>query len=555
MQLDSIVKIESLVLHKEHEPAKELPHRTKIWLDIEFVLSKTVRFYGSWVDVESQNTFKVVSESINEFRDSFRWTTNQVYVSSSQTYIEIGANYFDKSVQQPISKKIPILLDGKSETISLLVDNSEPDTPIPDKTKPNTMIQKNFFQSAIGSILRFGKNNGIIQWLDGKFSAKLPDGTTHANIAVADAVADEDAVTLKQLNTRIAELAKKGGMIVADLASSSNPWNENEIRITNALEFQRNTNQGAETFSPTDGTIFSVAKDLTIDAGKIIGKDAETALKADHVYIYDQPTGKAYDNGAIASTDWVSNGLLLRPSDPSVKEIQLENNDQGLNILRIANSNDSENYAGSVVELKGSGDAYTNNMFMGKYGKGYYTPEYRDNGVVATDKRLVFVSANNTNAGLDFCVGGDYMKPNKVAVVTPDKGLVYDKDYTDVFEPNSAVSKKYVDRLISHTAYKLPILIDSAGKASEIDPIPANAIVVGSEVIVSEAFDGTINGLKIQFADTDLIDFSLIELNEVSKMPIPAYAKEAEERTPTVVGSVDGGSTGHAVVLIEYVIA
>ncbi len=269
------------------------------------------------------------------------------------------------------------------------------------------MKQKNFFQEASADKLRLGKDGGIIAFANGKLNSYGKDGTALANMAVADAVADEDAVTLKQLNEKFGELSKKGALVITDLVSSSNPWSVSEIRITPDLGFQIKTAKGTEIFTPADGTPLTVAQGLKINKGKIIDGGAD--LFTDHVYIYNEPTGQLYDNGAVAS------------------------------------------------------------------------------------------EANNCK--------------------------------------------------------KLPVVIDSSGSPTGLEHIPANAHVIGAEVIVDEAFDGTVNNLKLEFGGNVLVDFSMLDLSEVSKMPVPAYKRESSNTLPTVSGNISGGTKGNAVVLIEYVMS
>ncbi len=274
-------------------------------------------------------------------------------------------------------------------------------------TNSTAMKERNYFLGAIGALVRFGKNNGLISWTAGKFSILKSNGTDLANLAVADAVAGEDAVNLKQVNEKLAELAKQGAMVVADLTASSNPWGDNEIRVTADLKFQRSTPSGTDAFTPADGTVISTAKKLAVNSGHIMGGGTE--LLPDHIYLYDAPTGKLYDNGAIGSE--------------------------------------------------------------------------------------------------------------------------------------------------RNTAKKLPVFFDSSGAATGISAIPANAHVIGAEVIVNEGFDGTVSGLKLDFGSGTLVDFSLFDLSETAKMPVPAYFNEAAGTEPKVSGSITGGSRGKAVVLVEYVIS
>lgn len=275
-----------------------------------------------------------------------------------------------------------------------------------------SMVQRNYSQQAVAEKLQLGKGGSVILHKDGKVSVLEADAITLTNMGVADAVAPTDAVNLKQLDERFAEIAKKGTVVITDLVSSSNPWAENEIRITPDLGFLRKTAESPDTFVPADGTVLSVAKELTIDAGKIIGKDAETKLFPDHLYIFDADTGKLFDNGAI-----------------------------------------SEGY----------------------------------------DER--------------------------------------------------------------HVTKKMPITFDKDGKATGLDSVPANALVIGAEVIVNEVFDGTPNALKVQLAGDDIVDFATVAIDQIGRYPVLAQARSGSEETPVVTGTVDSGTKGSAILLIEYLMA
>ncbi len=325
----------------------------------------------------------------------------------NSNYLKLHVSGFPAATQDVTG--VHSLQKGKSYTATKAGGFKE--SAVPSTPTNSTMEQLNYFLSAVSAKVRFGKGNGLIEWATGKFRLLKSNGTGLANLAVADAVADEDAVNLKQLNEKTAALAKQGAMVVTDLDTSSNPWGGNEIRITSALKFKRSTPKGQDDFTPADGTLIAVAKELTVDAGKVYGKPTETKLYADHVYIYDAPTGTLYDNGSV-------------------------------------------------------GDAYDE----------------------------------------------------------------------------------------AHVTKKMPVIIGNSGSATGIGKIPAGAHVIGAEVMVTEAFDGTASALKLAFGSGTLVDFSLIDISYTGKMPIPAYFREVSETQPQVSGSITGGSKGKAVVLIEYII-
>lgn len=419
---------------------------------------------------------------------------------------------------------------------------------------PNYMIQKNFFQGAVSALLRFGKGNGLISWAAGKLNIFAADGATLANVAVADALADQDAVTLKQAKALVSELAKKGGMIVADLDSSANPWGENEIRVTADLEFQRLVDGTPEIFTPADGTILSVAKELSINAGYIADKPAEATLYADHVYLFDEPTGTLKDNGAIANIHWSQVGNLLQPTDSAVKFIDFQNNENSGTIFRIVNDNDAGNDASASIALKGSGPDYTNNVYLAKFGANHYIVEYQDKSALSTDRKLAIGSTNNTDAAIEFFVGGTTTAPTKQAELTRDKGLVYENDLSTSYVDRSLVDKAYVDKLSSNGSKKMPLPIGVNGSITGLSSIPENAHIIGAELIVTEVFDGTVNALKLMLGAQELIDFATLDLDEVAKTVVPVYQKLDSSATPSQSGAIDAGTTGAGIVFLEYVV-
>jgi hypothetical protein len=128
---------------------------------------------------------------------------------------------------------------------------------------------------------------------------------------------------------------------------------------------------------------------------------------------------KAYVDSAISSVDQQlqKNSNILSPQDSSVYQIGITNNSAStLTGFKATNTNDTSNYAGSILELKGSGADFTNNVYFGKYGNAFYVPSWAGNGVLATDKNLV-ISAVGATSSINFQVGGGYASPtNKMSL-------------------------------------------------------------------------------------------------------------------------------------------
>ncbi len=139
--------------------------------------------------------------------------------------------------------------------------------------------------------------------------------------------------------------------------------------------------------------------DLTIENGNTVNLSSLAIWK-------QEPIGGSY------STD------LVTPRSSNVQRIYLEHTGWGLTELQIKNEDNSSNYAGAVLSLKGSGPDYTNNMFFAKLGDNYYVPSWAGKGVVSTDQPLVIASVQsndpahpNNNPYIMFQTGGHYTSP------------------------------------------------------------------------------------------------------------------------------------------------
>jgi len=95
--------------------------------------------------------------------------------------------------------------------------------------------------------------------------------------------------------------------------------------------------------------------------------------------------------------------------------------------LKVIQTNDVGNYSGSILELKGSGPDYTNNVYFGKYGDGFWVTDWAGNGVLATDQDLILGSMGSTDATnpnpdprILFQIGGGYSTPITTAILESD---------------------------------------------------------------------------------------------------------------------------------------
>ncbi len=122
----------------------------------------------------------------------------------------------------------------------------------------------------------------------------------------------------------------------------------------------------------------------------------------------------------VDSNHWQKNTNVLSPTDSAVYQVNVTNNSAStLTGFKAVNTNDASNYAGAVLELKGSGADFTNNIYFGKYSSNFYVPSWAGNGVLATDKNLVIGSVG-TGTLIRFQVGGGYTAPTSRMTLDTD---------------------------------------------------------------------------------------------------------------------------------------
>ena len=143
---------------------------------------------------------------------------------------------------------------------------------------------------------------------------------------------------------------------------------------------------------------------------------------------------------------WEIIGDRIQPKNNSVRQIYVEEDSNSYTQFMVRNNNDIGNGAGAIIELKGSGADYTNNMYIGKYGGSFWIPELRDNGAVLTDKNLVIGTVSNTHE-IHFVTGDSYTNLLPV-VVADNEGFRYTSDLSATFVDRTLVDKEYVDNAI-----------------------------------------------------------------------------------------------------------
>ncbi len=142
----------------------------------------------------------------------------------------------------------------------------------------------------------------------------------------------------------------------------------------------------------------------------------------------------------------VNGGERIQPKNNSVRQIYVEEDSNSYTQFMVRNNNDTGNGAGAIIELKGSGADYTNNMYIGKYGASFWIPELQNNGAVLTDKNLVIGTASDSQE-IHFVTGNSYNDLQPVAVAD-NEGFRYTSDLSATFVDRTLVDKAYVDNAI-----------------------------------------------------------------------------------------------------------
>ncbi len=156
----------------------------------------------------------------------------------------------------------------------------------------------------------------------------------------------------------------------------------------------------------------------------------------------------------------VNGGERIQPKDNSVRQIFVEENSNSYTQFKVVNNNDTGNVAGAIIELKGSGADFTNNMYIGKYGAAFWIPELQDNGAVLTDKNLVIGTASASNE-IHFVAGNSYSDLRPV-VVADNEGFRYTSDLSATYVDRTLVDKGYVDAAITNGKQTLQDVVDTS---------------------------------------------------------------------------------------------
>ena len=170
--------------------------------------------------------------------------------------------------------------------------------------------------------------------------------------------------------------------------------------------------------------------------------------------VYADDYSANYTNRSLVDKEYVDEQLQweiigdrIQPKNNSVRQIYVEEDSNSYTQFMVRNNNDVGNGAGAIIELKGSGPDYSNNMYIGKYGGNFWIPELRDNGAVLTDKNLVIGTASNAHE-IHFVTGDSYTNLLPV-VVADNEGFRYTSDLSGTYADRTLVDKGYVDNAVT----------------------------------------------------------------------------------------------------------
>ena len=243
---------------------------------------------------------------------------------------------------------------------------------------------------------------------------------------------------------------ENGSNETVDLSSlSTNIFNNN-----GTLTGNRTLTGGGNSLSFTNLSAFGA----TTAAGQFqLGADAKwtdaRAAGSQHGIEYAADYSADYTNRSLVDKEfvdlqmqWEIVGDMIRPKNNSVRRVYVEENSNSYTQFMVRNNNDTGNGAGAIIELKGSGADFTNNMYIGKYGASFWIPELTGNGAVMTDKNLVIGTAS-ANHEIHFVTGNSYVDLRPV-VVADNEGFRYTSDLSATFVDRTLVDKQYVDNAI-----------------------------------------------------------------------------------------------------------
>ena len=179
--------------------------------------------------------------------------------------------------------------------------------------------------------------------------------------------------------------------------------------------------------------------------------------------VYNADYSANYTNRSLVDKEYVDNqlmweimpastgGMRIQPKNNSVRQIFVQRDDNSYTQFKVRNNNDAGNGAGAIIELKGSGADYTNNMYIGKYGANFWIPELQNQGAVLTDRNLVIGTASAAQE-IHFVTGNSYTDLRPV-VVADNEGFRYTSDLSATFVDRTLVDKAYVDSRVGNSIF------------------------------------------------------------------------------------------------------
>ncbi len=189
---------------------------------------------------------------------------------------------------------------------------------------------------------------------------------------------------------------------------------------------------------------------------------------------------RSIGTGLFEALDIGSGLNAIKPISTSTKEFRLEENSDGSTINKITNTNDVDNTASAIFEVKGSGAINTNNAIFAKFGSSYWVASWADKSVLATDKSLR-IGALGTTSDIIFQIGGSYSAPNDAVKINSNRvlsSLVLNYE-TLISADNDFITKKYFDlnsgRKLTRYSNELPVVTGGQAAVSPLTNLGTHA--------------------------------------------------------------------------------
>ncbi len=288
------------------------------------------------------------------------------------------------------------------------------------------------------------------------------------------------------------------------------------------------SNQSSDTWVDTD-YLFVVGNGTGYQSAN--RRNALTILKngsmevnapADGATLTQQPTGNV--DLAIATTGYVNDAIsdnalweqvgydgtnntiwggdTLRNKNSGVKGIVFHNDDNGINTIRLINNNDTDNYAGSALVLKGSGADYRNQLYFGVFGNSFYQTPFQNKAILKTRDKDLWIGTHTDGT-------------QNIRFFSDVDDVTYQPDWIGTFNA-TGVYFNSLQTLSSVPANSGVIMSDlTTGQLVAVDPGTFTNIYTADGTLSSERIlDGNGNLYGLNFSE--LSEFNVSDTNSIN---------------------------------------